>query len=80
MNTMGTIASIQAAIEFRHSFEHDGCQNCQHGRRLPLQPQQRWPSLKCGRYGFFVNAADTCMHYAPAPAATALPTIEGGGA
>lgn len=38
MNTMGTIASIQAAIEFRHSFERDGCQNCQHGRRLPLQP------------------------------------------
>ncbi|MBS0505811.1 MAG: hypothetical protein JSR53_00350 [Proteobacteria bacterium] len=79
---MGTIASCQAAIAFTHAHERDGCGNCKHVQRLPLQPGQRYEKLQCGRYGFWVRAADTCMHYAPtpapAPAATALPTIEGG--
>ena len=75
MNTMGTIASRQAAIEFTRAHERDGCHNCKHGQRLPLLPQQRYASLECGRFGFFVRVADTCMHYAIVPA---LPAVEGG--
>ena len=72
---MGTIASRQVAIEFTRAHERDGCHNCKHVKRLPLLPNHHYPRLECARYGFFVKVADTCMHYAPAPA---LPAIEGG--